>query len=51
MHFFNHIAHLSQDWSDIRVAVSVVYPEYYFIGTSLVVAVTGVLLFIGDAIG
>lgn len=42
---------LIQDWSDIRVSVGVVYPEYYFIGTSAVVLLASVLLFAGDAIG
>ena len=33
------------------MSVGVVYPEYYFIGTSAVVLLASVLLFAGDAIG
>ena len=31
--------------------VGVVYPEYYFIGTSAVVVLTALLLCAGDAVG
>lgn len=40
-----------QDWSDVRVNVSVVYPLYYFMGTAFIIAATSTVMYSAKAIG